>query len=101
MIVRIMADNQYRLTDEQMAEVDRLDNDLEAALNANDNAAFQATLQQLTAYVQQSGEVVPDEEVVASDVIVPAADMSLDEARRHFTPHAVSAQHSQGQTPAE
>jgi hypothetical protein len=97
MIVRIMADNQYRLTDEQMAEVDQLDNTLEAALNANDNAAFQAALQQLTTYVQQSGEVVPMEEVVTSDVIVPAADMSLDEARQHFTMHAAAAQQPQGQ----
>ena len=101
MIVRIMADNQYRLTDEQMAEVDRLDSDLEAALNANDNAAFQATLQQLTTYVQRSGEVVPDEEVVSSDVIIPAADMSLDEARRHFNAHVAAAQRPQGQAAAE
>ena len=92
MIVRILADNQYRLTDEQMTQVDTLDNDLEVALNNDDSAAFQAALQRLTAYVQQNGEVVPVEEIVASDVIIPSSDMSLDEARQHFTPYTVHAE---------
>jgi len=86
MIVRIMSDNQYRLSDEQMRQFDLLDNDLEAALNDNNNEAFQAALQRLTEYVHQVGEVVPMDELVQSDLIVPAADMSLDEARQHFTP---------------
>ncbi len=92
MIVRILADNQYRLTDEQMAEVDRLDNALEVALNTSDAGAFQSSLLNLTHYVQQVGEVVPVEEIVPSDVIIPSSDMSLDEARQHFTPYTHHAE---------
>jgi hypothetical protein len=92
MIVRILADNQYRLTDEQMAEVDRLDDALEAALTTNDAGAFQSSLLNLTQYVQQAGEVVPVEEIVPSDVIIPSPDMSLDEARQHFTPYTHHAE---------
>ncbi len=87
MIVRILADNQYRLTDEQMAEVDRLDDALEAALNNNDADGFQSSLLSLTQYIQQTGEIVPVEEIIPSDVIIPSSDMSLDEARQHFTPY--------------
>jgi hypothetical protein len=86
MIVRIMGDNQYRMTDEQMRQFDLLDNDLEAALNDDNNEAFQAALKRLTDYVHENGRVVPMEELVQSDLIVPAADMSLAEARQHFTP---------------
>lgn len=86
MIVRIMGDNQYRMTDEQMRQFDLLDNDLEAALKNDNNDAFQAALRTLTDFVHEHGQVVPMDELVQSDLIVPAADMSLAEARQHFTP---------------
>jgi hypothetical protein len=97
MIVRILADNQYRMTDEHMAEIDQLDDALEAALNANDDAAFQSSLLRLTQYIQQVGEVVPVEEIVASDIIIPSSDMSLEEARLHFSP---AGQHAHPAAPA-
>ena len=89
MIVRIMTENQYRMTDDQMHQVDQLDNDLEAALRNNDVALFRSSLAALTDYIRQSGELVPIDELVPSDVIVPAPDMSLEEAREHFKPFTV------------
>jgi len=86
-IVRIMSDNQYRMTDVQMHEFDLIDNDLEDALNEDDDAKFRASLQRLTDYIHANGQVVPIEELVESDLIVPAADMSLAEAKQHFTPY--------------
>ena len=86
-IVRIMSDNQYRMTDEQMHQFDLIDNELEAALNNEDDEGFRAALLRLTDYVHANGQIVPIEELVESDVIVPAADMSLAEAKQHFTPY--------------
>jgi len=86
-IVRIMSDNQYRMTDEQMHQFDLIDDDLEDALNNEDDAKFRAALQRLTDYIHSTGQVVPIEELVESDVIVPAVDMSLAEAKQHFTPY--------------
>jgi len=83
-IVRIMTENQYRMTDDQMRQVDRLDDDLEAALRNNDVALFHSSLAALTDYIRTSGELVPVDELVPSNVIVPAPDMSLEEAREHF-----------------
>jgi 2-phospho-L-lactate transferase/gluconeogenesis factor (CofD/UPF0052 family) len=79
-IVRIMADNQYRIEDEQTGEITRLDDELLAAVEANNQTQFHAALQRLIEHVQQSGQVVPDEELVPSDLMIPAPDMTLAEA---------------------
>lgn len=81
MIVRIMGDNQYRIEDGHQAEISKLDNDLYAAIKAEDSTRFTTLLAQLTAFVREKGSVVPDEELVPSDLMVPAADMTMAEAR--------------------
>lgn len=81
MIIRVLTDNQYRLADEHTTEVDRMDGELLAALNSSDESAFQAALQRLVTFVHERGALVPDEELVASDAIVPAPDMTLAETR--------------------
>ena len=81
MIVRIHMEDQYRLSDEAVAEVDKLDDALLAALDSNDAAAFSAALSQLLAYVRAHGEKVPTDEIVPSDTILPSEDMTLDDAR--------------------
>ncbi len=81
MILRVLTDNQYRLADDLAPEVEHLDTELLAALNADDDAAYQTALQQLIAYVRERGTLVPHEELTPSDVIVPAPDMSLAETK--------------------
>ena len=81
MIVRIMGDNQYRVEDTHQPEIARLDGELMDALEASNQQAFQAALEQLTTFVQQHGTTVPDDEVVPSDLMVPATDMTLGEAQ--------------------
>ncbi len=81
MIVRIMTEDQYRLDDERMPEVQRLDEALDAAMDHDDTAAFQTALQQLINYVRQHGQTVEMSEVLPSDLIIPAPDMTLSEAR--------------------
>lgn len=84
MIVRIMTEDQYRLDDSHMAEVQRLDTALDGAEERGDAAAFTTALQELTAYVRQHGSAVAIDEVVASDLIIPAPDMSLEEAKERL-----------------
>ena len=84
MIVRIMGDNQYRIADGHNGEIARLDEELLAAMDAGDNARFSAALAQLTEFVRSNGAVVPDAELVSSDLMVPAADMTLAEARERL-----------------
>jgi hypothetical protein len=81
MIVRIHMEDQYRLSDAAVAEVDRLDDALQAALEARDTAAFSAALRGLLTYVRAHGEKLPTDEILPSDVILPSEDMTLDDAR--------------------
>lgn len=82
MIVRIIADNQYRIDDAAAhAEIDQLDSQLLKAVEANDARAFHDTLSILIEHVRRLGQPVPATELVASDVIVPPADITLAETR--------------------
>ena len=84
MIARIMTENQYRLSEEDAAELDRLDDPLHEAIESGDDLAFATALEKVLAFVREHGEVVPTEEVVPSDVIIPAPDMSVHEARQYL-----------------
>lgn len=81
MIVRIHTEDQYRLSDAAVAEVDKLDDALVAAMSAGDTAAFTQALSALLAFVHERGEKVPTDEIIPSDVILPSEDMTLDDAR--------------------
>lgn len=81
MIVRIHMEDQYRLGDVAVAEVDKLDDALMAALDAGDTVAFSTALHDLLTYVRTHGERVPTDELIPSDVILPSEDMTLEDAR--------------------
>ncbi|HEU0027345.1 MAG TPA: hypothetical protein VFQ25_09540 [Ktedonobacterales bacterium] len=100
MIVRIHMDDQYRLSDDAIAEVDKLDDQLMQALTNNDEQAFSATLSELLGYVRKNGAKVPVEELVASDLIFPSEDVTLDEARAIMEKAAAAGQVT-GQATAE
>lgn len=96
MIVRIMGDNQYRINDQDAPEIERLDNNLMSTVDAGDQVHFDAALHDLVEHVRQHGQVVPNEELVPSDVMIPAADMSLTEAREMLAKAATSQQGGAG-----
>jgi len=80
MIVRVLGAGQYRLDDAEIAVVGLLDDAVEAAVAAKDDAAFTAALAALVATIQKVGDAVGDDEFVTSDVIVPDADTTLEDA---------------------
>jgi 2-phospho-L-lactate transferase/gluconeogenesis factor (CofD/UPF0052 family) len=82
MIVRILTDNQYRIPDESMAVISELDNRLLEATEKNDEQAFSTLLAQLIDFIKTNGTVVPHSELVPSNLVVPAPDMTLQEAQR-------------------
>jgi hypothetical protein len=80
MIVRIMGEGQYRLADEKLDALNAVDGDLEKAVSAGDEAAFQTAFAALLRFVR-SGAKVPDDELHDSDAILPPGDSSLAEMR--------------------
>jgi len=81
MIVRIHMEDQYRLDEAAVAEVDKLDDALYAAIEAGDTVAFADALHHLLAVVREHGQKIPTDEIVPSDMILPSEDMTVDDAR--------------------
>jgi hypothetical protein len=85
-IVRLMGGGgQFRLSDDAAASLHELDNDAVAAIDAGDAERLRAVLEQMAGAVQEHGEPLPDDDLSASDLLVPPADLSLEEARELFS----------------
>ena len=82
MIVRLLGgDGQYRVDDGLQARLNELDEQAGQAAEAGDEAGLRSALEAMTELVRGHGERLPDEELAASDAIVPPTDISLAEAR--------------------
>ena len=85
MIVRIAGEGQFEVPDELVERLNGLDNDAVAAVENGDEARFQELFGQMIQLVKRDGSPVADDSLVASQVILPPADLSFDEARGEFT----------------
>ena len=81
MIVRILNEGQWELSDEAVRSLNSVDDELEKAVAANDQERLTATLGSLLDQVRDSGRVLPDDDLRDSDLILPAADSTVDEVR--------------------
>ena len=82
MIVRILGEGQFKVGDATTADLNRLDSELESAVNHDDEAAFTAALTGLLAQVRVQGSPLPADSLEASDLILPHQDSSMDEVRK-------------------
>jgi hypothetical protein len=80
-----MGEGQFRIDDELHRDLDALDERAVAALEANDEAELDARLDDIWRLVQERGDRLPDEDLHASDLIVPPSDLTLDETRALFS----------------
>ncbi|HEX4579859.1 MAG TPA: PspA/IM30 family protein [Candidatus Dormibacteraeota bacterium] len=78
-VVRIHGDEQYRLPDSTRSQLDAFDHRLVDAVRSGDDAAFHAALAEVTAFVRSTGAQLPHGDLSASEIILPSADMSLNE----------------------
>jgi hypothetical protein len=84
MIVRISGEDQYRLADEKTARLNELDNAVVAACEGGEGTDYEKAFATLLDYVRSSGERVADNELEGSDLILPPADLSFEEAGKAF-----------------
>jgi hypothetical protein len=84
-IVRISNEGQYRLDDALHGRLNELDDAAVAAVEAGNEDAFHAAFEELLDVVRKQGEPVGDDDLAASDVILPPADLSFVEAGEEFT----------------
>ena len=85
MIVRILGEGQFSVDDTATAELNRLDSELERAVNSSDETAFAAALQALLAQVRAQGSPLPPDSLEPSDLILPPPDASMAEVRQMLT----------------
>jgi hypothetical protein len=84
-IVRISNEGQFRLDDGLHARLNELDDAAVAAVEAGDEDAFHAAFEELLQMIRTEGTELEDEDLDASDVILPPADLSFVEAGEEFT----------------
>jgi PspA-Associated protein len=84
-IVRILGEGQFSVDDAATTELNRLDTELEKAVNGNDDAAFAAALRGLIDQVRAQGSPLPTDSLEESDLILPHPDSSMDEVRKMLT----------------
>ena len=85
MIVRILGEGQFQIDDGTTADLNKLDSQLETAVDHNDEIAFKAALAGLLAQVRAQGSPLPPDVLEPSDLILPHQDSSMDEVRKLLT----------------
>jgi PspAA-like protein len=81
MIVRILAEGQWDVPEEHLAELNRLDAEVEKAVESGDDVTFSNSLNALLTSVRTTGSRLPDDMLHDSDLILPPADASIEEVR--------------------
>ncbi|MGZ4309246.1 MAG: PspA-associated protein PspAA [Gaiellaceae bacterium] len=84
MIVRLMGEGQFEIDDEVAKGLSDLDEQAAEAVEAGDEERLGELLGRMAEAVRTNGTRVPDDDLSASEAMVPPEDLSLDEARRLF-----------------
>jgi hypothetical protein len=82
-IVRLMGgDGQYRVDDSLLERLNELDEQAVAALERNDEPELDARLDEMAELVRSQGEQLAEDDLSASDIVIPPSDLTLEETRR-------------------
>jgi hypothetical protein len=81
MIVRIMGEGQFDVPEEHLEELNRLDDDLTAAIDGGDHGSFQTALEALLTSVRVQGDELPEDYLGPSDLVLPGPDATLEEVK--------------------
>jgi hypothetical protein len=85
MIVRILGEGQLEVPESAVAELNRLDVDLEAAVERSDEPAFKTALHVLLTRLREVGSPADPDTLEPSGLIVPQEDATMAEVRKLLT----------------
>jgi hypothetical protein len=88
-IVRLMGEGQYRLSDDAVTPLNELDDQAHAAVESEDEPGLDRLLDEMWELVRSEGERLPDEDLSASDAAIPPSDMTLEETKRLLSPEGL------------
>jgi hypothetical protein len=81
MIVRIMGEGQFEVPQEEVEVLNRLDQELQKAVDADDEEAFHTAIQGLLASVRTAGTELPEDYLGPSELVLPSPDATIEEVR--------------------
>ena len=81
MIVRILGEGQWDLSDDKLAELNKLDTEVEAAVETGDAQTFSLALGALLDAVRKAGTPLADDSLQDSGLILPPSDATIEEVR--------------------
>jgi hypothetical protein len=81
MIVRILNEGQWELSEEAVRDLNSLDDAVDKAVASADQDKLASALHALLNRVRSTGTVVPDDELRDSDLILPDADSTVEDVR--------------------
>ena len=85
MIIRIATEDQYEIPGDNYTELNDLDDAVVAAVEAGDEEQYAKRFAALIEYIRSNGSQLADDDLRESDIIVPPADTSLEEAKQDFS----------------
>jgi hypothetical protein len=85
MIVRISGEDQYRLDDGEGERLNELECRVGEIVESGSEDGFEDAFAALLDFVRSNGTPVGDDELEGSDVILPPADVTFQEAAGEFT----------------
>ena len=85
MIVRVMGEGQYEVSDTVAAGLNDLDDQAVAALERGDEAGLHETLRRMHTLAHGEGRRLADHDLRPSDAVIPPSDLTLAEASKLFS----------------
>jgi hypothetical protein len=80
-----MGEGQYRLDDDAVDGLNKLDTEAAEAVEKGDEAELARLLGMMGDAVRERGERLDDSDLSASDLMIPPVDLTLEEARELFS----------------
>ena len=84
MIIRILGEGQFRLDDNHLDRVNKIDNQIVNHVSQGNKKEYAKDLANLISAVKELAEPLDPVEILPSDIIIPQSDMSFEEARQVF-----------------
>jgi PspA-Associated protein len=84
MIIRIMNENQYVVPSLYFDDINKLDNEIVSQIAKGDEKGFKKTYAKLIEIVRKNGVPMDVKQLKESDLIIPPADITFEEAKRIF-----------------
>ena len=91
-IVRVAGHGQFKVNQSTIDKINEIDNEIVDMLkkdssNSNgliDESQFRNKIEEMVSLITREGKPLDDKEIVQSDIIVPSADLSVEEAKNMF-----------------